>query len=70
MSNATQVKSKSNKDEPPLDPHKVKVALAIKGWTQSRLAQAAGCSLTTANLTINHNTFPAVTKRIRKILNL
>lgn len=64
MSNQLQEKIK------PLDPRKVKIALITLGWTQARLANEVEASLTATNLTINHNTFPKITTRIRKKLNL
>jgi hypothetical protein len=54
----------------PLDPLKVRVALAQRGWTQARLATELGRSLTTVSLTINHHTYPAVAVEIRKLLEL
>lgn len=66
MPSATQQK----KTPPPLDPRKVKVALAVKGWTQAELAKRVGRSITLVNLTINHNTSAFCNARIRKILAL
>lgn len=54
----------------PLDPLEVRVALAKRGWSQARLAKEVGKSLTTVNLAINHNSYPAVTAQIRELLNL
>ena len=70
MPSATQEKKQPLPIEPALNPREVKVALAIMGWTQARLAQEVGKSLTTINLAINHNTFPEVTKVIRRKLAL
>ena len=58
-----------NKQEP-LDPIEVRVALARKGWTQGNLATALKTSITTINLTINHNTSDNFNKKIRQILAL
>lgn len=58
------------KSEPPLDPQEVRIALALRGWTQAALARRLGRSLTTVNLTINHHTFPRVAKAIRELLEL
>lgn len=54
----------------PLDRKEVRLALAQRDWTQAKLATVLGKSLTTVNLTINHNTYPAVACEIRKILKL
>lgn len=69
MPDSTQEKIKKAKTAP-LNPRDVKVALAVKGWTQASLAQKIGKSLTATNLTINHNTFPEITKLIRRKLAL
>lgn len=67
MTSQTQAKTENAQ---PLNPREVRVALAVKGWTQAKLAKEIGKSLTTINLTINHNTFPEVTKSIRRKLAL
>ncbi len=52
----------------PLDKLTVKIALLKKGWSQARLAQEVKSSVTTVNLTINHNTSSDVNLKIRKAL--
>jgi len=42
----------------------------MKGWTQARLAKEVGKSLAAVNLAINHNSYPAVTEKIRTLLGL
>lgn len=54
----------------PLAPKQVRLALAARDWTQADLAKAVGKSLTSVNLAINHNTYPAVTVEIRRVLQL
>lgn len=54
----------------PLDRKQVRIALASRDWTQAYLAQLVGKSLTTVNLTINHNTYPAVADKIRAVLSI
>ena len=69
MSDLKQEKTKPTPaEEPPLNIRDVKIRLATLGWTQSQLAKKVGSSLTSVNLSINHNTFPEVTKRIRQAL--
>ena len=68
MSSTAQ--AQTHTDDQPLDAREVKIQLVLKGWTQARLAKEIKKSLTTTNLTINHNTYPDVTPLIRKALKL
>lgn len=54
----------------PLDKKEVRVALAKRGWTQAELANHIGVSLPSVSLTINHNTFPKVARKIRVALGM
>ena len=63
-------KTQEKIEVPPLDPFRVRVALAQHGLTQAALAKRVGKSLTSVNLAINHNTYPRVTADIRKVLAL
>lgn len=62
--------SASQAEIQPLDPQAVRLALVMKGWTQARLAKEVGKSLAAVNLAINHNSYPAVTEKIRTLLGL
>ncbi|MFC5049219.1 hypothetical protein ACFPK9_01115 [Rubritalea spongiae] len=69
MSHAAQEKTAPN-PVTELNPKEVRIQLAVRGWTQSDLAKRVKASLTATNLSINHNTYPAITLRIREALEL
>lgn len=67
---ATAQAKKPKKPKQLLNKASVRLALAMRDWSQADLANRIGKSLTAVNLTINHNLFGDVADLIRKELKL